>query len=56
MLQRFEALFETHFLSHQNVADHAQAMSISPTHLGWVVRAFTGSQASHSIDARVNDC
>lgn len=53
VLQRFEALVEAHFLSHWSVADYAQAMSISPTHLSRVVRAATGAPASHWIDARV---
>lgn len=53
VLLRFEALLHKHFLEHWGVADYAQAMSVSPTHLSRVVRAATGAPASQMIHARL---
>ena len=53
IMQRFEALLQTHFLEHWGVADYAKAMAISPTHLSRVVRAATGTPASQRINARI---
>lgn len=52
-LKRFEALVEDHFLEHWGVADYARVLSISPTHLGRIVRAATGEAPSQRINARV---
>lgn len=53
LLQRFETLLEAHFREHWSVADYAQALAVTPTHLSRVVRAATGEPASRQIDARV---
>lgn len=53
LLQRFEKLVEAHYLAHWGVAQYAQALAISPTHLSRLVRAATGEPASRLIEARV---
>ena len=53
LLQRFEALLEAHFRDHWTVADYAQALAVTPTHLSRVVRSALGVTASRLIDARV---
>lgn len=53
VLQRFEALLQDHFLEHWSVAQYAQALSVSPTHLSRVVRAATGAPASQMINVRL---
>jgi len=53
LLQRFEALLETHYRAHWRVADYARALAITPTHLSRVVRTATGVPASQLIDARL---
>lgn len=53
LLQRFERLVEAHHLAHWGVADYAQALAISPTHLSRLVRAATGEPASRLIEARL---
>jgi AraC-like DNA-binding protein len=53
LLQRFEALLEAHFRDHWTVADYAQALAVTPTHLSRVVRSALGVPASRLIDARV---
>ena len=53
LLQRFEALLEQHFREHWGVADYAQALSVSPTHLSRIVRVATGEPASALIEARL---
>jgi AraC family transcriptional activator of pobA len=53
LLQRFETLLEVHFREHWSVADYAEALAVTPTHLSRVVRAATGEPASRQIDARV---
>lgn len=53
IMQRFDALLQTHFLEHWGVADYAKALAISPTHLSRVVRAATGTPASQRINARI---
>ncbi len=45
LVQRLEALIEAHFLEHWQVADYAQALAVSPTHLSRVARAATGVSA-----------
>jgi AraC family transcriptional activator of pobA len=53
LLRRFETALEAHYLEHWKVADYAQALSITPTHLSRVARAATGEPASRLIDLRV---
>lgn len=53
LLQRFEKLVEAHFLAHWGVADYANALAISATHLSRLVRAATGEPASRLIEARL---
>ena len=49
LFRRFEALLEQHHLQRWSVADYAEALSITPTHLNRVTRAATGDTASHLI-------
>lgn len=51
--RRFEALLEDHFTSHLGVADYADLLSVTPTHLSRVMRAATGHSALAAIEARV---
>ena len=53
LLQRLQALIETHFLAHWGVADYARALAISATHLTRCVKAATGQPVSHLIEARL---
>lgn len=53
ILARFEALIETQYLTHWTVADYAQALSISPTHLSRVTRAAIGRSALRLIEERI---
>jgi AraC family transcriptional activator of pobA len=53
LLQRFHALVEQHFLEHWTVAQYADALSVTPTHLSRLARAATGRSASHVILNRV---
>jgi len=52
LVQRFQALIETHFREHWRVADYAKALNISPTHLSRLDRAASGANASRLIEAR----
>lgn len=49
LFRRFEALLEQHHLERWTVADYANALAITPTHLNRVTRAATGDTASHLI-------
>jgi AraC family transcriptional activator of pobA len=49
LFRRFEALLEQHHLQRWSVADYAQTLSITPTHLNRITRAATGDTASHLI-------
>ena len=49
LVRRFEALLEEHHLKRWSVADYANALSVTPTHLNRVTRAATGDTASHLI-------
>jgi AraC family transcriptional activator of pobA len=49
LFRRFEALLEQHHLERWSVADYADALAITPTHLNRVTRAATGDTASHLI-------
>lgn len=49
LFRRFEALLEEHHLKRWSVADYADALSVTPTHLNRITRAATGDTASHLI-------
>lgn len=49
LFRRFEALLEQHHLERWTVADYANALAITTTHLNRVTRAATGDTASHLI-------
>ncbi|MBR0830082.1 helix-turn-helix domain-containing protein [Bradyrhizobium manausense] len=49
LFRRFEALLEAHHLQRWSVADYANALSVTPTHLNRITRAATGDTASHLI-------
>jgi AraC family transcriptional regulator, transcriptional activator of pobA len=49
LFRRFEALLERHHLERWSVADYANALSVTPTHLNRITRAATGDTASHLI-------
>jgi len=53
LLTRFEALLEAHYLEHWTVADYADALAVSPTHLTRICRAATGRPATRLIEERV---
>jgi AraC family transcriptional activator of pobA len=53
LLKRFEALLEAHYLEHWTVADYADALAVSPTHLSRVCRDATGRPATRLIEERV---
>ncbi len=53
LLTRFETLLEAHYLEHWTVADYADALAVSPTHLTCVCRVATGRPATRLIEERV---
>lgn len=53
LLQRFRGLIEQHYLEHWSVAQYADALSVTPTHLSRIARAATGHSASRVILNRV---
>ena len=53
LLARFEALIEAHHLARWGVADYAQALAVTPTHLSRITRQATGQPASRLIDDRL---
>ena len=53
LLRRFEAWVDARLLEHPSVADCAQALAVTPTHLSRVLRAATGQPASRLIEARL---
>jgi len=53
LLRRFELLVDVRLLDHPTVADCAQALAVTPTHLSRVLRAATGQPASRLIEARL---
>ena len=53
LFRRFEALLERHYLAHWSVAQYANALSITPTHLSRIARAATGHAASQLIVERI---
>lgn len=52
-LDQFAALIEQQYLSHWRVAEYAQALGISPTHLTRLAREATGRSASGLIEDRM---
>ncbi len=52
VVHRFQALIDTHFREHWQVADYAKALNLSPTHLSRLSKAATGANASSLIEAR----
>lgn len=53
LLQRFHDLIEQRYLEHWTVAQYANALSVTPTHLSRVARAATGHSASRMIVNRI---
>jgi AraC family transcriptional regulator, transcriptional activator of pobA len=53
LLQRFHELVDQHFLEHWTVAQYADALSVTPTHLSRLARAATGHSASRVIQNRI---
>jgi len=53
LLSRFESLIERHYLQHWSVADYADALAVTPTHLSRVCRAATGRPATGLIEERI---
>jgi len=53
LLQRFHDLIEQHYSGHWTVAQYADALSVTPTHLSRVARAATGHSASRVIVNRI---
>jgi AraC family transcriptional activator of pobA len=49
LFRRFEALLEQHHMKRWSVADYAEALVVTPTHLNRITRAATGDTASHLI-------
>ena len=49
LFRLFESLLEQHHLERWSVADYAEALAITPTHLNRITRAATGDTASHLI-------
>ncbi|MGM0583430.1 MAG: helix-turn-helix domain-containing protein [Pseudomonadota bacterium] len=52
-MRAFEALLRTRLQERWTVAQYAQALGLSPTHLGRVTRALTGLSAARFIEARL---
>jgi len=53
LFRRFEALIEQHFRDHWTVANYAEALSITPTHLSRLARTATGHGASQLLLERM---
>ncbi|WP_216665429.1 helix-turn-helix domain-containing protein [Pseudoruegeria sp. HB172150] len=53
LLTRFETLLETHFPKHWTVANYADALAVSTTHLSRVTRNATGRPATLLIEERL---
>ena len=50
---RFETLVEQHFRSRRPLADYADDLAVSPTHLNRIVHQATGQSASHLVNERM---
>ncbi|MCR9127515.1 MAG: AraC family transcriptional regulator [Rhodobacteraceae bacterium] len=53
LMQRFSARIVAHYHSKQTLAEHAAALSVTPTHLNRVCRAATGKTASALLSERL---
>ena len=53
LLRKFEAMLESHYLEHWPVAQYAEALKVTPTHLSRMTREAFGCPASHMIRDRV---
>lgn len=53
LFHRFENLVEEHYRDHWRIADYADALGITPTHLGRLVRRQIGFSASKVIEDRL---
>ncbi|MCP5144969.1 MAG: helix-turn-helix domain-containing protein [Gammaproteobacteria bacterium] len=53
LLNRFETLLDQHYAEHWSVADYADALAISPTHLTRISRLATGRPATRMIEERI---
>lgn len=53
LFQRFESLVERHFVEHWSVADYANALAVTPTHLSRISRTATGQPASRIVEERM---
>jgi len=53
LFQRFETLLDKHFLEHWTVANYADALCVTPTHLSRIARAANGRAASQLILERL---
>lgn len=53
LLRRFEVLLDKRFAEHWRVADYANALAVSPTHLSRVAKAATGHPATQLIQDRL---
>ncbi len=51
--RRFEAYLEKHHLEHLGVAEYADLLAVTPTHLSRIMRQATGQSASAAIEARL---
>ena len=53
LIGKFEAMLDAHFLEHWPVAQYADALKVTPTHLSRVTRQAFGCPATHMIRDRV---
>lgn len=53
LARRFEALVDQHYREHLGIADYAELLLVSPTHLSRVMKQATGRPASAAISERV---
>ncbi|HCQ65089.1 MAG TPA: AraC family transcriptional regulator [Rhodobacteraceae bacterium] len=51
--RRFEALVETHYTAHLQVAAYAARLGVTPTHLTRIMRTATGQPATAAIQDRI---
>jgi AraC family transcriptional regulator, transcriptional activator of pobA len=53
LVKRFETLVDQHFSDHWSIAQYAEALTVTPTHLSRLTRAAFGLSASHVVRERV---
>ena len=53
LVRKFEELLEQHFCDHWSVADYADALAVSPTHLTRIANKHTGLPVSKIIEGRL---